>query len=51
MHQQQRKDRWRLVASGAHTENDFEMEQVVRNTVLEASTLSGAWIQPTGNLL
>ena len=36
MHQQQRKDRWRLVASGAHTENDFEMEQVVRNTVLEA---------------
>ena len=36
MHQQQRKDRWRLVASGAQTENDFEMEQVVRNTVLEA---------------
>ena len=35
-HQQQRKDRWRLVASGAQTENDFEMEQVVRLTVLEA---------------
>jgi curved DNA-binding protein CbpA len=36
MHEQQRKDRWRLVASGAHTENDFEMEQIVRNAILEA---------------
>jgi curved DNA-binding protein CbpA len=35
-HEQQRKDRWRLVASGAQTENDFEMEQAVRLTVLEA---------------
>lgn len=35
-HQELRKDRWRLVASGAQTENDFEMEQVVRLTVLEA---------------
>jgi curved DNA-binding protein CbpA len=35
-HQQQRTDRWRLVASGAQTENDFEMEQVVRLTLLEA---------------
>ena len=35
-HEQQRRDRWRLVASGAHTENDFEMEQVVRFAVLEA---------------
>lgn len=35
-HQQQRKDRWRLVASGANSENDFEMEQAVRFTVLEA---------------
>ena len=34
--QQYRKDRWRLVESGAQTENDFEMEQAVRNTVLEA---------------
>ena len=34
-HQQQRQDRWRLVASGAHAENDFEMEQIVRLTVLE----------------
>ena len=35
-HQQRRKDRYRLVSSGAQTENDFEMEQAVRNTVLEA---------------
>ena len=35
-HHQRRKDRWRLVASGAQAENDFEMEQVVRLTVLEA---------------
>ena len=36
VHQQQRQDRWRLVSSGAQSENDFEMEQVVRLTVLEA---------------
>jgi curved DNA-binding protein CbpA len=30
-----RQDRWRLVSSGAESENDFEMEQVVRLTVLE----------------
>src|SRR6266496_4308311 len=35
-YQQQRKDRWRLVANGAQVENDFEMEQIVRLTVLEA---------------
>src|SRR5437867_5152999 len=35
-HQQRRKDRWRLVSAGAQSENDFEMEQVVRLTVLEA---------------
>ena len=35
-HQQQRQDRWRLVSTGAQAENDFEMEQVVRLTVLEA---------------
>jgi curved DNA-binding protein CbpA len=34
--QKRRKDRWRIVASGADSENDFEMEQVVRLTVLEA---------------
>jgi curved DNA-binding protein CbpA len=36
LHQQHRQDRWRLVSSGAQSENDFEMEQVVRLTVLEA---------------
>ena len=36
LHQQQRQDRWRLVSSGAQSENDFEMEQVFRLTVLEA---------------
>ncbi len=35
VHQDQRKDRWRLVATGAQAENDFEMEQLVRLTVLE----------------
>ena len=35
-HQQHRQDRWRLVASGAQAENDFEMEQIVRLTLLEA---------------
>jgi curved DNA-binding protein CbpA len=34
--QTRRKDRWRLVSAGADSENDFEMEQVVRLTVLEA---------------
>ena len=34
--QKRRKDRWRLVAAGAESENDFEMEQIVRLTVLEA---------------
>lgn len=33
---QRRKDRWRLVDAGHQSENDFEMEQVVRLTVLEA---------------
>jgi curved DNA-binding protein CbpA len=35
-HHQRRKDRWRLVSSGEQSENDFEMEQVMRLTVLEA---------------
>lgn len=34
-HQKRRKDRWRLVSAGADSENDFELEQVVRLTVLE----------------
>lgn len=33
--QKRRKDRWRLVSAGAESENDFELEQVVRLTVLE----------------
>jgi len=36
VHERQRKDRWRLVSSGAQTENDFEMEERVRLTILEA---------------
>ena len=35
-YQQRRKDRWRIVSAGAQSENDFEMEQIVRLTVLEA---------------
>lgn len=35
-YRQRRKDRWRLVSAGKQAENDFEMEQVVRLTVLEA---------------
>lgn len=33
---QLRQDRWRLVSTGAHAENDFEMEVSVRLTLLEA---------------
>jgi curved DNA-binding protein CbpA len=33
---QQRQDRWRLVSTGAKAENDFEIEQVARLTLLEA---------------
>jgi curved DNA-binding protein len=35
-YQQQRQARWRLVTAGAHAENDFEIEQAARLTVLEA---------------
>jgi curved DNA-binding protein len=34
--QQHRKDRWRLVTAGESAENDFELEQMVRMTLLEA---------------
>jgi curved DNA-binding protein CbpA len=34
-HDRQRRDRWRLVSTGAESENDFEIEQQVRLTVLE----------------
>jgi len=36
MHKRQRDERWRLIASGDQSENDFEMEQIVRLSVLEA---------------
>src|SRR5262245_31298569 len=35
-HQKHKHDRWRLIASGETSENDFEMEQIVRLIVLEA---------------
>ena len=35
-HQRLAKERWRLVSEGAQSENNFELEQVVRLTVLEA---------------
>ena len=34
--QKRRKDRWRLVSEGAASENNFELEQAIRLTVLEA---------------
>ena len=33
---QHRKDRWRLVSAGESADNDFELEQMVRMTLLEA---------------
>jgi curved DNA-binding protein CbpA len=33
---QHRRDRWRLVSTGAQAESDFEMEQTTRLTLLEA---------------
>jgi curved DNA-binding protein CbpA len=33
---QLRQDRWRLISSGKNSENDFELEQLGRLTVLEA---------------
>jgi curved DNA-binding protein CbpA len=35
LHQQNKQDRWRLVSTGGDADNDFEMEQRVRLTVLE----------------
>ena len=34
--QKRRRDRWRVVSEGAASENNFELEQAVRLTVLEA---------------
>jgi curved DNA-binding protein CbpA len=35
VHERQRQERWRLVSTGAPAENEFEMEQAARLTVLE----------------
>jgi curved DNA-binding protein CbpA len=35
-YQRHKNDRWRLVSAGANSENDFELEQMVRLTLLEA---------------
>src|SRR5215204_797490 len=35
-HLERRQDRWRLVTAGGQTENDFELEQSYRLTLLEA---------------
>jgi curved DNA-binding protein CbpA len=35
-YQRQRKDRWRLVSTGAQSEDDFAIEQMFRLTLLEA---------------
>jgi curved DNA-binding protein CbpA len=35
VHEGQRQQRWRMIASGARAENDFEAEQGLRLTVLE----------------
>jgi curved DNA-binding protein len=36
VYQQHRRERWRLVSNGQKAENDFEIEQIMRLTVLEA---------------
>src|SRR5258705_9092179 len=35
-HEQHRQTRFRVVSAGSRTENDFDLEQIVRLTVLEA---------------
>jgi curved DNA-binding protein CbpA len=35
-YERHRNNRWRLVSAGANSENDFELEQAVRLTLLEA---------------
>jgi curved DNA-binding protein CbpA len=35
VHHQQKQDRWRHIAKGAEAENDFQIEQALRLTVLE----------------
>lgn len=36
LHEKQRQDRWRLVSAGGSAENDFDLERIMRLTVLEA---------------
>ena len=36
VHHQKKQDRWRLVSTGNQADNDFELEQMIRLTVLEA---------------
>ena len=36
VHEQQRQSRWRLISTGSKADNDFELEQIARLTVLEA---------------
>src|SRR5918992_1050654 len=36
IHEGQRQARWRLISTGAKADNDFELEQIARLTVLEA---------------
>ena len=36
VHEQRRQSRWRLISTGAKADNDFELEQIARLTVLEA---------------
>src|SRR5436305_1784090 len=36
IHHERQQQRWRLVSNGARSENDFETEQILRLTVLEA---------------
>src|SRR5262245_23965950 len=35
-YEEKRNDRWRLVSTGAHADSDFEIDQMVRLTMLEA---------------
>jgi curved DNA-binding protein CbpA len=45
---QQKQDRWRLVSTGAKAEEDFEIEQITRLTVLEALHAKRR-VEPTGS--
>lgn len=36
VHHKRKQDQWRLVSTGNNADNDFELEQIIRLTVLEA---------------